>query len=54
MLQGRVEICYGNTWFGICGELFNSYEKPKSICRLLGYSEKGQTLLLHCNIAYRL
>uniref|UniRef100_A0A1X7ULL6 Deleted in malignant brain tumors 1 protein n=1 Tax=Amphimedon queenslandica TaxID=400682 RepID=A0A1X7ULL6_AMPQE len=39
-LEGRLEVCYGRTWFGVCGELYNSFGKPQSICRLLGYSDK--------------
>lgn len=44
-LEGRLEVCYGRTWFGVCGELYNSFGKPQSICRLLEYSDKGWYLV---------
>ena len=40
-MNGRTEICYNNVWFGICADNYNSYNKPSTICGVLGYSYKG-------------
>ena len=40
-LEGRLEVCYGSAWFGVCGKLYNSFGKPRSVCQLLGHSDKG-------------
>ena len=40
-MDGRVEICYGNVWFGVCANSYNSYNKPSTVCRGLGYSFQG-------------
>ena len=43
-LQGRVEICYSNTWFRMCAENYNTYGKSANFCQLLGYSAKGKLI----------
>ena len=41
LINGRTEICYNNVWFGICADNYNSYNKPTTICGILGYSYKS-------------
>ena len=41
LMNGRTEICYNNVWFGICADNYNSYNKPSTICGILGYSYQG-------------
>jgi deleted-in-malignant-brain-tumors protein 1 len=38
-LRGRVEICYNNTWFGVCSDLYYTYNNPQVVCSALGYSD---------------
>ena len=42
-MNGRIEICYNNVWFGICAD-YNYYENRKTICGVLGYSYLGNNL----------
>ena len=42
-MNGRIEMCYNNVWFGICAD-YNSYENKKTICGVLGYSYLGNNL----------
>lgn len=47
-LQGRVELCYNNVWYGICGD--NSewyYYTPSAVCEGLGY-DPGMQLCNYC------
>lgn len=38
-LQGRVEICYNNVWFGLCSENnYYSYYAAVTICKVIGYT----------------
>lgn len=37
-MTGRVEICHGHVWFGICADNSNSYNNPGMICKTLGYA----------------
>ena len=43
-MEGRVEICYGNVWYGVCADNYDSYyyKNPNIICKALGYSEGNQ------------
>ena len=51
-MEGRVEICYGNVWFGVCADDYNSYNKPSTVCGALGYSSQGMhTAQLLCNLS---
>ena len=54
---GRVEICYSNAWFGVCADNYNSYNKPSTVCKALGYSSQGMEykyiMLHHLLIDYR-
>ena len=43
LMKGRTEICYNNVWFGICADNYNSYNKPSTICGVLGYSYEDAT-----------
>jgi hypothetical protein len=39
-LDGRIEICHGHAWFGVCAK--NLYSSNKNaLCKMLGYSDKG-------------
>ena len=40
-MNGQTEICYNNVWFRICADDYNSYNKPSTICGVLGYSYQG-------------
>ena len=45
LMNGRIEICYNNVWFGICADNYNSYNKPSTICGILGYSYQGNNFI---------
>lgn len=49
-MDGRVEICYGNVWFGVCSDNYNSYNKPSTICAALGYSSQGTYSNVHVHV----
>ena len=49
-MNGRTEICYNNVWFGICADNYNNYNKVNTICRILGFSNKGNYFVYKCNI----
>ena len=40
-MDGRVEICYGNVWFGVCADAYYSYSISSTVCGALGYSSQG-------------
>ena len=42
-MKGRTEICYNNVWFGIYSDNYNNYNKPSTICGVLGYSYEDAT-----------
>ncbi|XP_019861045.1 PREDICTED: scavenger receptor cysteine-rich domain superfamily protein-like, partial [Amphimedon queenslandica] len=43
-LQGRVEICYNNVWFGLCSENSHySYYAAVTICEVIGYTHEPCT-----------
>ena len=51
-MQGRVEICYSNTWFGMCAENYNTYGKSTTLCQLLGYSAKGELISIYIDFTH--
>ena len=46
-LSGRIEICYNRVWYGVCADNYNTYNKPGTICKGLGFSSQGTLLLLN-------
>ena len=45
-MEGRVEICYGNVWYGVCADSYY-YNNPNTICKALGYSQGIAIYILH-------
>ena len=46
-LQGRVELCYNNVWYGICGDNYRWYRYiPSVVCESLGHDPGMQ----FCNV----
>ena len=41
VMEGRVEICYGNVWFGVCADTYYNYNQQRAVCVALGYSFQG-------------
>ena len=41
LMNGRIEMCYSNVWFGICANSYSNYNNPEKICVYLGYSNQG-------------
>ena len=42
-MNGRVEICYNNVWFGMCAGSFNHLHELYLTCRILGFSNRGSS-----------
>ena len=58
VLQGRVEICYNNVWFGLCShsyryynDYYHYYYTAATICKALGYTHgKCHALCCYANM----
>ena len=46
VLKGRVEVCYSNTWYGVCADNYNSDYFASTICKELNFSLYGKDLLI--------
>ena len=41
-MQGRVEMCYNNVWYGLCADNYNSYFLAATTCKSLGIEINGR------------
>lgn len=52
MMEGRVEICFNNTYVSICGDRWDTLE-ARVVCRQLGYNSDSKGHLNSCTLIYK-
>lgn len=51
-MEGRVEICFNNTYVSICGDRWDTLE-ARVVCRQLGYNSDSKGHLYSCTLIYK-
>ena len=43
-IEGRVELCYNNVWFGICADNYRDYD-IRTVCHSMGHSQSKHKII---------